>query len=354
MMRELCKQPEDIEGTAALEEYIGNMTNDLKANQELIDEMRAMNSVLDEYFYRVEYTHFERQTSVALWPVKIGEQAEKAKEFCAAIRAKYLQAQIGEQEAFADSLNVLQEFALSFDQYTSLDVCEEAASKARECMKQVEEAGEQARLFNAREILFERDVTDYQQLANIKKKFEPYFQLWDTADQWLSASAQWHSQSFTTLDAEQIETDANNYKNAIQKAFKFFDRNNLSDQSSIAKEIKDQVKSFEPYVPIIVALRNQGMRPRHWKQVGSALGLEDFEPDDDFTLTKLLELNPASQEELITKVSEAAAKEFNIEQTLDNMLTDWTGMELQIFPYRDTGTGVLKGVDEIQAILDEH
>ena len=135
------------------------MSNDLRANQELIDEMRAMNSVLDEYFYRVEYSHFERQTSVALWPVKIGDQAEKAKEFCEAIRAKYLQAQIGEQEAFADSLNVLQEFALSFDQYTSLSVCEEAASKARECMRQVEEAGEQARLFNARELLFEREVT---------------------------------------------------------------------------------------------------------------------------------------------------------------------------------------------------
>ena len=195
---------------------------------------------------------------------------------------------------------------------------------------------------------------DYQQLANIKKKFEPYFQLWDTADQWLTASAQWHSSSFVSLEAEQIEQDVSTYKNAIQKAFKFFDRNSLTDQSQIAKEIKDQVKQFEPYVPIIVALRNQGMRPRHWKQVGSALGLEDFEPSDDFTLTKLLALNPASQEELITKVSEAAAKEFNIEQTLDNMLTDWTGLELQIFPYRDTGTGVLKGVDEIQAILDEH
>ena len=126
--------------------------------------------------------------------------------------------------------------------------------------------------------------------------------MWDTADQWLSASKQWHNQSFLTLEAEQIETDVNLYKNAIQKAFKFFDRNNLSDQSAIAKEIKDQVKSFEPYVPIIVALRNQGMRPRHWRQVGSALGLSDFEPSDDFTLTKLLELDPASQEELITKV----------------------------------------------------
>ena len=49
-----------------------------------------------------------------------------------------------------------------------------------------------------------------------------------------------------------------------------------------------------------------------------------------------------------SQVSEAAAKEFNIEQTLDNMLSDWTGLELQIFPYRDTGTGVLKGVDEVQ------
>ena len=146
-------------GTAALEEYISNMSNDLRANQELIDEMRAMNSVLDEYFYRVAYSHFERQTSVALWPVKIGEQAEKAKDFCASIRAKYLQAQIGEQAAFADALNELQEFALSFDQYTSLSVCEEAAAKARDCMKQVEEAGEQARLFNARELLFEREVT---------------------------------------------------------------------------------------------------------------------------------------------------------------------------------------------------
>ena len=48
---------------------------------------------------------------------------------------------------------------------------------------------------------------DYQQLANIKKKFEPYFQLWDTSEQWLTASAQWHSSSFVSLEAEQIEAD---------------------------------------------------------------------------------------------------------------------------------------------------
>jgi len=354
MMRELEKDPSDIEKTAELEDYIKNMGTDLRANQELIDEMRSMNAVLDDYFYRVEYSHFERQTSVALWPVKIQDQARIAEGVIAANRAKLLQDQIGEQAAFADALNDLQTFAFSFDQYTSLTQCTEAAANARDCMAQVEAAGEQSRLFNAREILFEREVTDYTQLAAIKKKFEPYYQLWDTSENWLTASKTWHTHSFVTLDAEVIEVDVTQYGNAIQKASKFFERNKLEAQSAIAKEIRAQVKAFTPYVPIIVALRNQGMRTRHWVQVGSALGLENFEPDANFTLDALLALNPASQEELITKVSEAAAKEFNIEQTLDKMLGEWTGMELQIFPYKDTGTSILTGIDEIQAILDEH
>ena len=36
------------------------------------------------------------------------------------------------------------------------------------------------------------------------------------------------------------------------------------------------------------------------------------------------------------------------------MVTEWKDMVLQILPYRETWTGVLKGVDEINAVLDEH
>jgi dynein heavy chain len=41
-------------------------------------------------------------------------------------------------------------------------------------------------------------------------------------------------------------------------------------------------------------------------------------------------------------------------QALDNMMDQWANIELEIIPYRDTGTSVLKGLDEIQAVLDEH
>ena len=36
------------------------------------------------------------------------------------------------------------------------------------------------------------------------------------------------------------------------------------------------------------------------------------------------------------------------------MMDQWANIELEIIPYRDTGTSVLKGLDEIQAVLDEH
>jgi dynein heavy chain len=57
--------------------------------------------------------------------------------------------------------------------------------------------------------------------------------------------------------------------------------------------------------------------------------------------------------EVCEKVAESAAKEYTIQQTLDKMEADWLPFKLDIRPYRDTGTGVLAGFDEINALLDE-
>lgn len=55
----------------------------------------------------------------------------------------------------------------------------------------------------------------------------------------------------------------------------------------------------------------------------------------------------------IYQVSESAAKEYQIEEALTKMEGEWTGTRLEIVGYRETGTGVLKGVDEINTVLDE-
>ena len=57
--------------------------------------------------------------------------------------------------------------------------------------------------------------------------------------------------------------------------------------------------------------------------------------------------------DLIQKIGESAAKEYQIEQALVKMEKEWESFMLSIHPYRETGTGVLKGFDDINAVLDE-
>jgi hypothetical protein len=74
---------------------------------------------------------------------------------------------------------------------------------------------------------------------------------------------------------------------------------------------------------------------------------------EELTLTKVKELKLDEKSELIQKVAETASKEFQIETSLNNMIESWEGVELQLEAYRETGTSILKGFDEYQALLDE-
>ena len=61
-----------------------------------------------------------------------------------------------------------------------------------------------------------------------------------------------------------------------------------------------------------------------------------------------------TQVDLIQKQSEVAGKEFSIETSLDAMELGWEPVVLQIEAYKETGTSVLRGIDEYMALLDEH
>ena len=65
------------------------------------------------------------------------------------------------------------------------------------------DAQAQVKLFNSRESLFENDVTDYEQLNQIQKSFEPYANLWQTAKDWLELSETWMQGKFIDLKAEE-------------------------------------------------------------------------------------------------------------------------------------------------------
>jgi dynein heavy chain len=71
-------------------------------------------------------------------------------------------------------------------------------------------------------------------------------------------------------------------------------------------------------------------------------------------LQRVLAVQLGEHLDAVTRVSERAGKEHQIEVALDKMEAEWRGVPLTLLPYRDTGTFLLRGVDALQALLDEH
>lgn len=61
------------------------------------------------------------------------------------------------------------------------------------------------------------------------------------------------------------------------------------------------------------ALRNPGMRPRHWDSLSAELGL-DLHPDKAYTLDQALKQGLLGHLEVLSKTADVASKEYSIEQ----------------------------------------
>ncbi len=86
---------------------------------------------------------------------------------------------------------------------------------------------------------------------------------------------------------------------------------------------------FRPYVPLIAALRQPGMRDRHWDQISTALEM-DVHPTEAFTLTTAINMGLLHHLEAIQEVSDLASKEYSIEVMLQKMQDEWKSLELMV------------------------
>ncbi len=122
----------------------------------------------------------------------------------------------------------------------------------------------------------------------------------------------------------------------------------------MASIVKQDLENFKNNVPIIVALRLPGMRDRHWAQLSKEIQM-DINLGGNVTLDNVLNTMrlPRFMQQ-ITTVGDFASKEYLIEKTLDKMTSSWVGVNLDLVDYRDTGTQILRGLDEIMQQLDDN
>ena len=165
----------------------------------------------------------------------------------------------------------------------------------------------------------------------------------------MRALPEWMDGPFTELDTNLVSSEIDKWARSTSKVMK-----QISGEApaQVAQRMKEKVAQFEAHLPLIVALRNPGLRDRHWDRMSEEVGFK-VKADEGFSVSRALQMELPKFMSQIEEVSEHASKEYSLERTLEKMQTEWTGVEFGYLDWRTTGTYILQGVDEIQMILDD-
>ncbi|KAH0950776.1 hypothetical protein HN011_006322 [Eciton burchellii] len=204
--------------------------------------------------------------------------------------------------------------------------------------------------FNEEEASFGWDITQYPLRKQIADRLLPFKKLFDSICEYLTKYDNWINSTIGTYDPEEIDNDVGMYYRIIYKLEKSFHEPELRD---LASDVREKIDIFKKRMPIVKTLGNPGMKMRHWDQVSAIAGII-IKVDVTLTLGKILAMNLDAYVDQFELISEAATKENALEKAIEKMYQEWVDLVFTVNLYKDTGTYVIAGVDEIQLLLDDH
>lgn len=350
----LVISPNNIEKLTEMREMIAGMPQRIELLGDRIDKSTNYFDLISDARWQLQPDVADLKWEVFRWPGKMAAEITKQEKNLRVLEHSFRRAMEEEQQEFTSDVLNLQADVAKLKDLTKLKDAAKNAETVRRLRQVLSQSEEKARLFNSREGLFNSNPTEYGELNELSKIFEPFHDLWDSADKWLSNKENWTHGPFLELDSDLVESSVNVLLKNLNKSAKSLERSNLPQCASIASQVRDEVDVFRPKVPLITALRNPGMRDRHWNELATKLNIKLPEDRKTLTLQMLVDLGLEKNMGDVEKVAEKAGKEFGIETALDKMSKAWETVQLIIESYRDTGTCILKGVDEYMSLLDEH
>ena len=341
-----------IEEVAEMEDYIKDVPKDTEDVVQMIGEMLAQVEVLDKFNFQLSDEQFSDKWTSYGWTRKVEDTITDILAKIEKDRHAQENEMKEEQLKFEAELDEMETIVNEFHQHTDLGKLEEIGLDVKAKAANLKDMADRAKKFQSREILFGLEQTDYDRVSVVTKSFEPYAQLWITAYDWRKNHEKWLSDPFDALEPESMDASIQDGWRALFKAGKAFAE--LPDCKEAAEKIKEEIDEFKPIMPCLTALRNPGLRERHWNAMSADLGFELLPGKTLNTLKDVQTMNLTDFEEKITKVGESAGKEYAIESALDKMEGEWGPCVFDIAPYRETGSYVLRGADEIQQMLDDN
>lgn len=91
------------------------------------------------------------------------------------------------------------------------------------------------------------------------RDFGPYSNLWLTTNRWFTDSVKWLTGEWEELNATESEKFVEEGIRTLGQVQRFFKDRDITAVTKIAEVVKSQMDEFRPKVPLMVALRKEGI-----------------------------------------------------------------------------------------------
>eukprot|EP00079_Xenopus_tropicalis_P035681 XP_017949452.1 PREDICTED: dynein heavy chain 14, axonemal [Xenopus tropicalis] len=151
--------------------------------------------------------------------------------------------------------------------------------------------------------------------------------LWESKEEWVKLSTEWKQTAFELLNVDVIQRDVNRFSHTL-----FILEKGLPVNKVVAS-LRESVMDFKQNLPIVVALSNPCLKPRHWDTIQFTTG-RSIPKEKNFTLENLLELKIFHHKDKIIETSTTATNEATLEGMLNKVISLWNKTELKLTPHK--------------------
>ncbi|XP_044772138.1 dynein axonemal heavy chain 14 [Neomonachus schauinslandi] len=172
--------------------------------------------------------------------------------------------------------------------------------------------------------------------------------LWEVQEEWKMLFWEWRNSTLRSIDLESVQRNVSKWMHKILALEKGLPKNDM------VAHLKQSVTEFKQEVPIITALGNPRLKPRHWAALQEVIG-KSVSLDKDCTIENLLALKMFQYENEINEISTSATNEAALEKMLFKIIDQWNTTPLHLVVHQSEMVSILiiSSIDDILTQLEE-
>uniref|UniRef100_A0A8C3NCR8 Dynein-1, subspecies f n=1 Tax=Geospiza parvula TaxID=87175 RepID=A0A8C3NCR8_GEOPR len=217
--------------------------------------------------------------------------------------------------------------------------------------KELARLEERQRELGSAEKLLGMPGTVYPNLLKAQQDAKAMKQVYDIYAEQKAAKEKWSKTLWINLNVKVLQDGTEGFLKAVRK---------LPRQvrgMAICKQLDKNLKAFLNSIPLLLDLKNEALRERHWEDLMEKTGTRFEMKTETFTLENMFAMELHKYTVVISDIVGTAIKELSIEKGLKEIIETWENMKFPVEVYTkgtETRGFILGSVEEILETLDDN